>query len=199
MCGPASDGGNDTSGNDRAAYLREVIQREHPTLLRRIGALVYKLCGQLRRDEVADRSAEILSEVAIRALQAADRFEMGRSAVAWMIGIALHILQEQQRGRTRRPVAQSDLGDEKWLHTVEELCAVDSDAATIRLDIRQALARLNKEQRYIVELRFFKGLEAEEFAQAASAPSLGAARLRLARALQALRKQFGLAEGEVTP
>jgi RNA polymerase sigma factor (sigma-70 family) len=199
MCGPASDGGNDTSGDDRAAYLREVIQREHPTLLRRIGALVYKLCGPLRREEVADRVNEILGETVKRALQAADRFDPQRSAVAWMIGIALHILQEQQRGRKRRPVAQSDLGDEKWRHGVENLCAVDSDAATIRLDIRQAMARLKESQCRILELRYVEGLDGEEFAQAAGAPSLGAARLRLARALQALRKQFDLTEGEVTP
>ncbi|HEY7424702.1 MAG TPA: sigma-70 family RNA polymerase sigma factor [Gemmataceae bacterium] len=198
MCGPASDGGNDPSDDDRAAYLREVIQREHPTLLRRIGALVYKLCGPLRREEVADRIAEILSEVAIRALQAADRFERGRSAIAWLMGIALHVLQERRRDQRRSPVVQSDLGEEKWRHVVDELCAVDSDTATIRLDIRQALARLKESQRHILELRYVEGLDGEEFAQAACAPSVGAARLRLARALQALRRQFGLAGGEVT-
>jgi RNA polymerase sigma factor (sigma-70 family) len=199
MCGPTSEGGNDTSGDDRADHLREIIEREHPTLRRRIGALVYKLCGPLRREEVADRVDEILSETVKRALQAADRFEMGRSAIAWMTAIALHVLQERQRERRRRPVAQSDLGDEKWRHVVEKLCTIDSNAATIRLDIRQALARLPESQRHILELRYVEGLDGEEFAQAAGAPSLGAARTRLARALQALRKQFGSTEGEVTP
>jgi DNA-directed RNA polymerase specialized sigma24 family protein len=49
-----------------------------------------------------------------------------------------------------------------------------------------------------LELRYVEGLEGEEFAQVADAPSVGAARLRLARALQALRKQFGLDGGEMT-
>ncbi len=199
MCQRASDGRPEPSGNDRADHLREVIQREYPTLRRRIGALLYKLCGPRRREEVADRVDEILGETVKRALQAADRFEIGRSAIAWLTGFALRIVQEQRRGQVRRPVAQSDLGDEKWRHVVEELCAADADAATIRLDIQQAMARLKESQRRILELRFFEGLDGEEFTQAAGAPTLGAARVRLTRALQALRKLFGLAEGEVTP
>ncbi len=203
MGGNASDGGPETTGGDRAEHLRRAIDYainyEYETLIRRVGLLVYRICGRLRRDEVADRSQEVLGEAVKRALQAAERFDPGQSATAWLMGFALHILQEQRRGRAKRVVAQSDLGEEAWRQTLAELCAADTDAATIRLDVRQALARLDEGQRRIVELRYFDGLDGEELARAVDAPSAGAARVRLARALQALRRQFRLAEGEGTP
>ncbi|MHB8648515.1 MAG: sigma-70 family RNA polymerase sigma factor [Thermomicrobiales bacterium] len=180
-------------------HLRGVIEREEAILHRRISVLVYKVCGALRPAEVADRAQEILNEAVSRGLQNAAKFEMGRSATAWLMGIALHVLQEQLRGRARRAVVQSDLGDAAWRQALQGLCTVDSDAAMIRLDIRQALARLDEPQRRVVELRYFKGLDGEELARALGAPTAGAARVRLTRALQALRTQFGLTEGEVTP
>lgn len=199
MTGHAFDVGPETPREDRAGHLSRAIERDYEILFRRIRTLVYRICGPLRRDEIADRVQEVLNEAVERALRAADRFDPERSAVAWLTGFALRILQEQRRGSARRAVAQSDLGEEAWRHVLEELCAVDSDAATIRLDIRQALARLDKEQQQLLELRYFKGLDGEEFARAAGAPTLGAARVRLARALQALREQFGLGEEEERP
>lgn len=198
MCGPASDVGPETTCDDRAEHLRRAIARDYATLLRRVGVLVYRVCGRLRRDEVTDRVQEVLNEAVQRALQSAGRFDPSRSAIAWLMGFALRILQEQRRGRSSRAVVQSDLGDDNWRQALEGLCA-DADAATIRLDIRQALARLDKEPRHILELRYFEGLDGEELARAVDAPSAGAARVRLARALQALRKQFGSAGREGTP
>jgi RNA polymerase sigma factor (sigma-70 family) len=193
MCVHAPNEEPDNSTAQRADYLRKVIQDEHATLSRRIGTLVYRLCGRLRREEVKDRVNEILNETAKRALQSAERFEMGRSALAWLMGFALRIMQEQRRGRKGRIVAQSDLGAEAWRDALEQLGVVDSDAATIRLDIRQALDRLEEPKRRILEMRYFAGLDGEELAKAVDAPTAGAARVRLARALQSLRAQFGLA------
>src|SRR6516162_10150403 len=79
----------ETTGASRADLLREVIEREHPLLCRRISALVYRVCGRLRPTEVADRVREVLDEAVRRALQAAQSFDPERSAVAWIIGIAL--------------------------------------------------------------------------------------------------------------
>jgi RNA polymerase sigma factor (sigma-70 family) len=199
MCEHASNRKTEPPSDERADHLRTVIQREEATLRRRIGALVYRICGALRPNEVDGRVWEILNESVSRALKNAEKFEMGRSATAWLMGFALRVLQEQRRGRARRPVVQSDLGDAAWRQALEGLCTVDSDAATIRLDIRQALARLDEPQRRVVELRYFKGLDGEELARALGAPTAGAARVRLTRALQALRLQFGSTEGEVTP
>lgn len=196
MTAQASESGPDSPGGDA---LRQAIERDHEVLFRRIRILLYKLSGPLRRDEIDDRAKEVLNDTVQRALRVAERFDPRRSALAWLMAFAVRILQEQRRGRARRPVVQSDLGEEAWRGVLEGLCTGDADATAIRLDVRQALARLEGPQQHILKLRYFEGLDGEDFAQAAGAPSLVAARVRLARALQALRAQFGLAEGEGRP
>lgn len=189
MCGRSSPGDPETVGDDRADRLRQAIAQEYAVLYRRIAVLVYRVCGRLRRAEVADRVAEVLNEAAKRALQSAASFDPRRSATAWLMGFALRILQEQRR--PRRAVVQSDLGEAAWHGALEELCSADdSEAATIRLDIRQALSRLDEQQRLVIKLRYFEGLDGEELARTLDAPTAGAARVRLARALQALRAVF---------
>ena len=190
MRGRDSPSDPETTGDDPAGHLRQAIDREHEVLSRRIAVLVYRVCGRLRRGEVADRVAEVLNEAVKRALQSAASFDPKRSATAWLMGFALRILQEQRH--PRRTVVQGDLGEAAWRGALEELCAADdTEATTIRLDIRQALERLDKEQRRAIELRYYQALDGEELAQALDAPTAGAARVRLARALQALRAVFG--------
>jgi RNA polymerase sigma factor (sigma-70 family) len=196
MCGRASPAEPETPSHDPAALLRQAIAREYEVLLRRLAVLVYRACGRLRREEVADRVAELLNEAVRRALQGAASFDPARSATAWLMGFALRILQEQRRAN-RRAVVQSDLGDEAWRGVLEELCsAEDAEAAIIRLDIQQALTRLDERQRLAIESRFIKGLDGEELARALDAPTAGAARVRVARALQALRTLFGARSDE---
>lgn len=195
MCGRASHPDHETVGDDPADLLRQAIEHEYPVLFRRIAVVVYRVCGRLHRDEVTDRVTEVLNEAVKRSLQAAASFDPKRSATAWLMAFALRILQEQRH--PRRAVVQSDLGEGAWRGALEELCtADDAEAATIRLDIRQALARLDERQRRAIELRYFEGLDGEELARALDAPTAGAARVRLARALQALRAAFGVGPNE---
>jgi RNA polymerase sigma factor (sigma-70 family) len=197
MGGPESTVGNQVPGPSRAEQLSQMIECEHPLLCRRIGTLVYRLCGRLRPQEVADRVQEVLNEAVRRALQAAESFDPQRSATAWLLGFALRILLEQRRGQARRAVVQSDLGEQAWRNALDQLCCGDSaNTETIRLDIRQALTRLDAEQRRAVQLRYFQGLDGEELAREMKVPTAGAARVRVARALQALRKQFRAAASE---
>jgi len=195
MCGHAANRGAEKPDDDRAESLRQAIERDYPLLVRRLAVIVYRVCGRLRREEVAERVEEVLGEAVKRALESASTFDPRRSATAWLMGFALHILQEQRR--PRRAVVQSDLGDEAWRAVLENLCcADDANAATIRLDIRQALARLDEPQRRALESRYFEGLDGDELARALDAPTSGAARVRVARALQALRKAFGACKDE---
>jgi RNA polymerase sigma factor (sigma-70 family) len=145
--------------------LRLTIDREYPVLFRRIAVLVYRICGPLRRSEIEDNVAEVLNEAVKRALQSAAAFDTQRSATAWLMGFAVRILQE--RRHPRRTVVQSDLGEEAWRGALAELCAADdAEMATIRLDIGQALGRLDERQRRVIELRYFEGLDGEDLARA---------------------------------
>lgn len=187
MCGHAPESQPPTSGDDRAEALRRVIERDYAALVRRVGVLVYRVCGRLRPSELDERLKEVLQEAVRRAMEEAEKFDPQRSAMAWLMGFALNVLREQRRGGARRAVVQTDLGDAAWRQALAELCSPDSDTAAIRLDVRQALARLDAKQRRLVELRYFEGLDGEELAREVDAPTAGAARVRLARALQALR------------
>ena len=199
MSGSVPNAARETTGADRAQRLRQAIDADYDVLFRRVSVLVYRLCGRLRHEEVVDRVREVLGEAVKRALQAAEHFDPERSASAWLLGFSLRILQEQRRGG-RRAVAQSDLGNEAWKQVLEGLCtAGDTDAATVRLDIRLALSRLDAAQRRVLELRYFEGLDGEVLAAALGAPTAGAARVRLARALQALRTQFVATEDKGRP
>lgn len=190
MYEPTSKVESETAGDNPADSLRQVIERDYALLFRRVAVLVYRVCGPLRHKEVEDRVQEVLNEAVKRGLQAAASFDVSRSATAWLLGIALRVLQEQRQ--PRRTVVQSDLGQETWRGALEQLCSAnDAETVAIRLDIRQALARLDKQQRRAIELRYFEGLDGEELAHALDAPTAGAARVRLARALQALRTVFG--------
>lgn len=191
MCGRTSPLEPEPSGGEPAQILCHAIEREREVLFRRLTVLVYRVCGRLRREEVENRVEEVFQEAWKRALEKADMFDPARSATAWILAFALRILQEQRR-TSRRTVIQSDVGEAACRGALDELCSVDeAESATIRLDVRQALARLDQRQRDVIELRYFKGLDGEELARALDAPTAGAARVRLARALQALRTVFG--------
>jgi DNA-directed RNA polymerase specialized sigma24 family protein len=47
-----------------------------------------------------------------------------------------------------------------------------------------------EDPRQALELRYFQGLDRDELAQALGVPTAGAARVRVCRALQALRAQY---------
>jgi RNA polymerase sigma factor (sigma-70 family) len=130
-------------------------------------------------------------------LNAADKFDPSRGGVAWLMAIAANVLREQQRLRLRRDVPASDLGDEAWRSLLEGLHSARSDSAG-RLDVQQTLSELDAATRRMLELHFFQGLDGTELARAIEAPSAGAARVRLCRALRSLRERFGGIEGEVT-
>jgi RNA polymerase sigma factor (sigma-70 family) len=196
MCGRASPAEPETPSLDPKDILYQAIERDQAVLVRRLTVLVYRVCGRLRHEEVEERVKEVLQEAWRRASEKGASFDPARSATAWVTGFALRILQEQRRGN-RRTVLQSDLGDTAWRGALDSLCTVgDADQATIRLDIEQALARLDERQRRAIKLRYFEGLDGEELAHELDAPTAGAARVRLARALQALRAVFGASTDE---
>lgn len=196
MGGSTSPVESEMSGDAPAVLLHQAIVREHAMLVRRLTVLVYRVCGRLRREEAADRVNEVLGEAVKRALERAASFDPERSLTAWILGFALRVLLEQRRG-SRRTVVQSDLGDAAWRGVLESLStADDAESSTIRLDIQQALARLDERQRDAIKSRYFQGLDGEELARALNAPTAGAARVRVARALQALRTAFDASPDE---
>ncbi len=182
--------------------IRAAIEQEHEPLLRSVAVLVAKTERGLRWPEVMDIASEVLHEAVQEALKHAGRFDPTRSATAWVRGIAARLLLNRRRAEARvwRCIPATVLGEENWAAALEQLCTKPADtAAAGRLDLEQALARITPNERRAIEFRYYQGLDGAELAAALGVSTSGAARVRVCRALQALRTHFSPAEEEVFP
>jgi len=147
-------------------------------------------------------ASEVLHEAVQEALKHAPRFNPSRSATAWVRGIAARLLLSRRRteARARRCVPAAKLGEEIWAKILDRLQTGSADLAVgERLDLEQALDRISPEERRAIEYRYYHGLDGEALARTLGVATPGAARVRVCRALQALRTHFPLAEEEVFP
>lgn len=170
--------------------LRQFIEDESPVLTRTLGYY-------LNRAGLTVSASELLNEVVVEALQHEDRFNPSRQPRAWLLGIAANLIRRKQaelaRLNRREPLAR-DLypGDEPsddevfdWLAVfggVETLEALEANEAAQAL-----LAGAPPDDAHILRLAILNGLDGEALAQELGVTP-GAARVRLHRALNRLRK-----------
>jgi RNA polymerase sigma-70 factor (ECF subfamily) len=186
----------------RAARIRQVITERHDELLHSVALMVSKSLQHLRWADVVDVAQEVLNTAVGEALAHAELFDPARSAAAWIRGVAANVLRDRCRAdaRARRCVPETSLGKEGWESALSQLrTEPPGEALDPRLDLASALARLPPEDRHVIELRYYQDLDGEQLAQALRAPTSGAARVRLCRALRVLRERLQHAEGEVLP
>ncbi len=184
------------------ARIRAAIAEEYEALLRSIAVLVAKTGRDLRWPEVMEIASEILDEAVQEALKHAERLDPTRSAGAWVRGIAAKLLLTRRRAEARvwRCIPAAVLGEDAWATALAQHCTRPTDMAVAeRLDLEQALARISTQERRAIELRYYRGLDGRELAAALGASTPGAARVRVCRALQALRAHLAPAEEEVFP
>jgi RNA polymerase sigma factor (sigma-70 family) len=189
-------------GLECAARIRAAIEDDYQSLLRSVAVLVSKSERRRHWPDVIDIASEILQTAVEEALKHAQRFDSRRSATAWVRGIAARLLLSRRRteARARRCVPATVLGDDAWSTALGQLCTGPADAEVAeRLDLGQALGRMSPEGRRAIELRYFQGLDGVELATALGVSTPGAARVRVCRALQALRTHFPSAEKELIP
>jgi DNA-directed RNA polymerase specialized sigma24 family protein len=188
--------------HDRATRIRALIAEEHDALLRSVAVLIAKTEPGLRWPEVMDKASEILHEAVQESLRHAVAFDPGRSATAWVRGIAARLLLARRRAdaRGRRCVCATVLGEVTWSAALEHLCAGSTDpAVAARLDLEAAIGRIGPEERHAIECRYYRGLDGINLASALGVATIGAARVRVCRALHALRAQFPQGDEEVLP
>jgi RNA polymerase sigma factor (sigma-70 family) len=187
---------------DQAARLRAAVAEHHEALLRSVAVLIARTGQPVRGPDVREIAAEVLHEAVREALSHARSFDPTRSPTAWVRGIAARLLLARRRteARGRRCVPATVLGAEAWTAALEQLCVGSADTAVAgRLDLEQALGCLAPAQRRALECRYYLGLDGEELASALEVATPGAARVRVCRALQALRAHICSAEGEMLP
>ena len=194
-----SDSGPDIGSPGPGEMIRAAVAESPVALLRSVALMVASTNRSLRWPEVMEKAGEILNNAVEQALRHASQFDPERSATAWIRGIAARLLLSERRSeaRGRRCVPAAVLGSEAWAAALEQLVTGTAETAVVRrLDLEQALARISPEERRVIQLRYYQGLDGKALAEALGASSVGAARVRVCRALQSLRSQFDTTKEE---
>ena len=183
--------------------IRAAIKEEHEPLLRSIAVLVAKTGRGLRWPEVMEIASEILHEAVQEALKHADRFDPTRSATAWVRGIAAKLLLSRRRAEARltaigsrgRP-RRGGLGRRARaaLHRIHRRGGRRDGSIWSRHSLASPPKSGGPSNSATTRVWTEKSWQA---ALGVSTP--GAARVRVCRALQALRTHFAPAEEEVFP
>jgi RNA polymerase sigma factor (sigma-70 family) len=175
----------------RRELLGASIEENYGHLCASAAAVILNSHRGIKEQQLIDLAEDVVHEAIGRALTKAAQYDSSRRAVPWLMQFILNVLKEWDRHEQRQP-RQSDLGDLAWDALLGGLSCHESSSDITkqmpRLD--QALASISSEQREILLLRFKSGLDGAELARAVGAPSAGAARVRLHRALAALRQEF---------
>jgi RNA polymerase sigma-70 factor (ECF subfamily) len=146
----------------------------HPAVFRYI-------CCRVGSDAVAE---DLTSEVFVRLVDKIDGFTYrGRPLLAWLYTIARNLVNDHHRTKGRAEMVALD-------ESLEGNTADPEDAANSALDqerLAQAMDELTEDQRQVIILKFFEGLENRTVAQVLD-KSYGAVKALQHRGLGALRR-----------
>jgi RNA polymerase sigma factor (sigma-70 family) len=155
---------------DEVAFA-QIVAEHHEDMAR----IAYVVCGDLDIAEEAEQSAWAVAYRRLKDLRDPDRLR------PWLMSIAANEARQIARRRRR--------------HTVREISVADPTRPTdidhaARIDLADALGRLDPRDRAIVGLRFIGGFESAEIGRAMGMTAVGV-RVRLHRLLGRLRKDLG--------
>jgi RNA polymerase sigma factor (sigma-70 family) len=143
--------------------------------------------GYLRRrlGPHPDVVLDLVAETFARALERRDQFDPRRgTAVAWMLGIARHLLLEAARRGRVADASRRRLGMERIVVESEQLALIERESVS---ELERSLGGLPSDQREAIERRVL-----EEEPYAAIAAGIGCSeqvvRKRVSRGLAALRR-----------
>jgi RNA polymerase sigma factor (sigma-70 family) len=139
----------------------------------------------LRRVEVAEDAADIVSETFLVAWRRLSDVPPGDEARLWLYGVARRVLANHRRAVGRR--------DRLGARLRADLAAITPDHAVrvaAETDLRRALSDLGELDREVLELTIWEGLEPREVASVLDIPAR-TVRTRLSRARARLRERLG--------
>jgi RNA polymerase sigma-70 factor (ECF subfamily) len=149
-------------------------------LFDRYKAPVFGLAMSGLRDR--DQALDVLSDVMFAVWGRAHTFEGRSSARSWILGIAVHKIQDLLRGRRRFvPEAHADAQSD-----AQTVSPADPRMVSERRALEGCLAKLSAAHRQVLHLAFFEDLSAAEISEALEVPP-GTVRSRLHYAARVLR------------
>jgi RNA polymerase sigma factor (sigma-70 family) len=157
---------------DEAAFAR-IIRAHHDDMTR----VCFLICADLDVADDAVQSAWLIAWRKLKELRDPARLQ------PWLVSIAANEARQVLRRRRRSPVLQ--------IEVMDTLTPESDPAGRIGdLDLANALARLDPDDRALLALRYVAGFDSTELARATGRSPSGT-RARLARLLDRLRKDLG--------
>jgi RNA polymerase sigma factor (sigma-70 family) len=197
-----------SGGHEQREHLAAFLEAESETLLQQLRFYVLRL-NLAQGAEARAVALDILQEVALEALTHAARFEPQRQPMAWLLGIGVNVIRRRKvegRRRSRREVSPASIGGTRsdspsetqifeLLQPAGFLEPGPEEEVEESEQVETLLGLVDGEDRELLRLAFVQDFEREAIARRLGI-SAGAARVRLHRALQRLRRAFlGQADG----
>jgi RNA polymerase sigma-70 factor (ECF subfamily) len=179
--GPLSDSRSDEQlmvayvAGDSPAF-RAIFERYAPLLMR----------SMLRELHVREEAHDLVQQTFLQLHRARADFDPGQKLKPWLFTIAMNLKREYFRRKKRRPERSLD-AESAAEPAVAALGAAQVDA---RRTLARALAELPADQREVIELHWFDGLEFPEVAAVVGA-SVSAVKVRAHRGYVRLRAALG--------
>ena len=150
-----------------------------------------RLFASIRRDVGCPILAEdIVQDAFVRAFTALASFRGGSAFYTWLYRIAMNSRRSYLRKSQATVTLQHDLaGGEPWQKATPDSPTDRIERDEARVQVRQALSRLDENHRRILILREFDGCDYRTIAQLLRV-NMGTVRSRLARARSRLKKEL---------
>ncbi len=155
------------------------------TLYDRHSPLVLAVCRRVLKD--ANEAEDVLTDIFFEVWRKADRFDAGRgSPLTYLLTLSRSRAIDRKRSRDSRPKITSDFTDAA-LETAPSPTPLQSiDTQEQRLQVREAMCRLEPAQREALECSFYEGLSHSEIAEKLNRP-LGTIKTYIRQGLIRLR------------
>jgi RNA polymerase sigma-70 factor (ECF subfamily) len=185
-----------SSGNatDEAQLLARVAQKDQQALAElydRFAKVLYSVSLRILRDET--RAQEVLQEVFVQIWERASRYDarLGKP-LTWALILTRnkaidHLRSMQREGRLFESL--KDLAEHEHAAASAEPVPGQVAGQELAESVKQALCALPWEQRYAIELAFFRGLSQSEIANELKQP-LGTVKARIRRGMLQMRSRL---------
>jgi RNA polymerase sigma-70 factor (ECF subfamily) len=155
---------------DEVAFAR-IVAAHHNDMAR----ITFFVCGDLDVAEKAEQSAWAVAYRRLKDLRDPERLR------PWLMSVAANEARQIARSRRRRTIHELSIGDSARPRDIDQAA---------RIDLADALGRLDPRDRAIVGLRYLGGFESAEIGRAMGMTA-SSVRVRLHRLLERLRKDLG--------